>query len=681
MLKVLHGADFHLDSPFSGLKPDAAARRRGEQRELLARLTDLAREREADLVLLSGDLLDGDLVFRETVQALARALGEIPCPVFLAPGNHDWYGPQSPYAALEWPGNVHLFTGPELGAVRLPELGCTVWGAAFCAPRQSASPLRGFHAPAEGVQLAVLHGEVAAQGDYGPISEEDIAASGLDYLALGHVHAPSAMNRAGNTVWAYPGCPQGRGFDELGERGFLFGDVEPGRVDMRFVPFAGRRYESLTVDVSGGDALDAIRRSLPPDTSRDIYRIRLTGETAEPLTLAPLERALSGEFFRLELRDDTRLRRDLWDRCGDDTLRGLFLRRLRQEYDAAAPRRQKEIEQAVRFGLAALKGVGRNVINGLLEERSKDGPFTDFMDFCDRMFDHDLNRRVLESLIKSGAFDRMGCKRSQLMEVFGQVLDGIAASRKRNVEGQLDLFGMGGGEAEQAALPALHLANIPEYTPQQLMTMEKEVTGLYLTGHPMDAYREAARRRGAVTIGSILSDFAREDGPAVYRDGQMVKVAGVISTYKTRTTRNNTLMAYVSLEDDTGGMELLVFARALDQSGGYIRENQAILASGRISVRDEKEPQLMADEIRPLDTPEAEERREAGERKLFIRLPGPDDPRTRKVKLALSFFPGEQPVVLYYQDIRKQSKGYCMIHPSLLADLRERLGEENVVVQ
>ena len=354
MLKVLHGADFHLDSPFAGVRPDAAARRRGEQRELLARLTDLAREREADLVLLSGDLLDGDLVFRETVQALARALGEIPCPVFLAPGNHDWYGPQSPYAALEWPGNVHLFTGPELGAVRLPELGCTVWGAAFCAPRQSASPLRGFHAPAEGVQLAVLHGEVAAQGDYGPISEEDIAASGLDYLALGHVHAPSAMNRAGSTVWAYPGCPQGRGFDETGDRGFLFGDVEPGRVDMQFVPFARRRYEILTVDVSQGDALEAIRRRLPPDTSRDIYRIRLTGETAEPLTLPALEQALSGGFFQLELADDTRLRRDLWDRCGDDTLRGLFLRRLRQEYDAADPRRQKEIEQAVRFGLAAM---------------------------------------------------------------------------------------------------------------------------------------------------------------------------------------------------------------------------------------------------------------------------------------------------------------------------------------
>ena len=197
MLKVLHGADFHLDSPFSGLKPDAAARRRDEQRELLARLTDLAREREADLVLLSGDLLDGDLVFRETVQALARALGEIPCPVFLAPGNHDWYGPQSPYAALEWPGNVHLFTGPELGAVRLPELGCTVWGAAFCAPRQSTSPLRGFHAPAEGVQLAVLHGEGAA------MSTSTAACAGQGRLSG---LTPAAPRGVALTSWEKRAC-------------------------------------------------------------------------------------------------------------------------------------------------------------------------------------------------------------------------------------------------------------------------------------------------------------------------------------------------------------------------------------------------------------------------------------------------------------------------------------------
>ena len=334
--------------------------------------------------------------------------------------------------------------------------------------------------------------------------------------------------------------------------------------------------------------------------------------------------------------------------------------------------------QGIRFGLAALKGVGRNVMNAMLEERTKNGPFTDFMDFCDRMFDHDLNRRVLESLIKAGAFDRMGCRRSQLMQVFGQVLDGIAASRKRNVEGQMDLFGFGGGEGESAPLPALHLPDIPEYSPQELMTMEKEVTGLYLTGHPMDAYREMARKRGAVTIGSILNDFDREEGPTRFRDGERVTVAGVISTYRTRTTRNNTLMAYVNLEDDTASMELLCFARVLGESGGYIRENNAVLVTGRISVRDEKEPQIMVDSIVPLgQEPQPQEKPQ----RLYIRMPSREDPRLRKVELVLSFFPGEDQAVLYFADTKKRYGTRCLLHPALIQDLKERLGEENVVVK
>ena len=333
--------------------------------------------------------------------------------------------------------------------------------------------------------------------------------------------------------------------------------------------------------------------------------------------------------------------------------------------------------QGIRFGLAALKGVGRNVMNAMLEERVKHGPFTDFMDFCDRMFDHDLNRRVLESLIKAGAFDRMGCRRSQLMQVFGQVLDGIAASRKRNVEGQMDLFGFG-GEGESTPLPALHLPDIPEYTPQELMTMEKEVTGLYLTGHPMDAYREIARKKGAVTIGSILNDFDGEEGPERFRDGERVTVAGVIATYKTRTTRNNTLMAYVNLEDDTASMELICFSRVLGESGGYIRENNAVLVTGRISVRDEKEPQIMVDTIVPLHQNEAPQEKEP---RLYIRLPSREDPRMRKVQLVLSFVPGEGQAVLYFEDIKKRYGARCLIHPALIQDLKERLGEENVVVK
>ncbi|MGI5963639.1 MAG: DNA polymerase III subunit alpha [Lawsonibacter sp.] len=337
------------------------------------------------------------------------------------------------------------------------------------------------------------------------------------------------------------------------------------------------------------------------------------------------------------------------------------------------------VGDGIRFGLVALKGVGRAFISGLLAERNAGGPFLDFMDFCQRMFDQDLNRRVIESLIKSGAFDRLGCRRSQLMQVYGQVLDGIAASRKRNVEGQLDLFGLGGGGENTASPPmTLHLPDLPEYSLQERMSMEKETTGLYLSGHPMDQYRQVAHQKGAVTIGSILADFDREEGPQEYRDNQRVLVAGVIASYRTRTTRNHTLMAYVNLEDDTGTMELLCFSRVLDESGVYIRENSAILVEGKISVRDEKEPQLMVDSIRPLgDLEVATTQQET----LYLRFPSREDPRLRKVRLALSFFPGENPAVLYFVDCKKRVGTRCQLHPALLHDLRERLGEENVVVK
>ena len=161
MIKLIHGADLHLDSPFSGLTREQAAARRQEQRELLDRLARLAREREADLLLLSGDLLDSRRTYRETAQALARSLGSLPCPVFLAPGNHDFYGPQSLYAALDWPENVHIFTSGSVRRAELPGLDCVVYGRAFLGPREDRSPLEGFRAERDGrVQLMAVHGEV-----------------------------------------------------------------------------------------------------------------------------------------------------------------------------------------------------------------------------------------------------------------------------------------------------------------------------------------------------------------------------------------------------------------------------------------------------------------------------------------------------------------------------------------
>ena len=337
----------------------------------------------------------------------------------------------------------------------------------------------------------------------------------------------------------------------------------------------------------------------------------------------------------------------------------------------------------LRFGLAAVKGVGVGAVDALLAERVRNGPFTDFVDFCERMFE-EVNRRVVENLIKCGAFDSMGYRRSQLLAVFGQVLDGIAAARKRNVEGQLDLFGM---TAEEDAAPVtLQLPDLPEFSPQERMAMEKETTGLYLSGHPMDAYRQAARNRGAVSVGSILADFKREEGPATYRDEQKVTVAGIISRYKTKTTRNNTLMAYVTLEDDTGAMELLVFSRTLGESGNYIRENSPVIVTGKISVRDEKEPQIMCDTLRPIEDLEQELQRQpasaqATGSKLYLKLPCREDPRMRKIKLVLSMFPGEGQAVLYFEDTGTRVGTPCVVHPSLVAEMRELLGSENVVVK
>ena len=318
MLTIIHGADFHLDAPFAALPPDKARARRAEQRELLDRLAGLAEERRADVVLLSGDLLDGGQTYQETVQALARTLGGIPAPVFIAPGNHDCYGPRSVYAGTAWPDNVHIFSTVAVEGVELPGLNCVVHGAAFTTPQADRSPLMGFAAPRDGrIHLMALHGDVEGKGRYGPIALEDIAASGLTYLALGHIHACSGLQKAGDTYWAYPGCPEGRGFDELGDKGVLVVTVDDGgAVSAEFVPLARRRYEILTVDVTGAESpAAALAAALPADAGEDCYRIVLTGERGEePPELAALAALAEPRFYSVTLRDQTRERRALWAR-------------------------------------------------------------------------------------------------------------------------------------------------------------------------------------------------------------------------------------------------------------------------------------------------------------------------------------------------------------------------------
>jgi len=344
-------------------------------------------------------------------------------------------------------------------------------------------------------------------------------------------------------------------------------------------------------------------------------------------------------------------------------------------------------EEGIRFGLVAVKNIGWGLIRKLVTERTENGQFESFTDFVERLYGHDLNRRALENLIKCGAFDSMGAKRAQLLHVCEAVLDSVAERKRKNLEGQFDLFG--GDTATDGAREQIPLPDIPEYAASDLMRMEKETTGLYLSGHPMDEYRALAKSQGAVRIGDILTDAAGEGGEKRFRDEQYITIAGVVSAYKTKTTRNNTLMAYITLGDDSGDIELLVFARALDRDGAYIAENNPVIVRGKISLRDDKDPQILADSIRPISDLEGgtlpgietSPQPTAKQKKLYVRLQNADDPAYAKIKLILNMFPGEEQMVVYLKDEDKRLSTRCILHPALVAELGEMLGAENVVIK
>jgi len=386
----------------------------------------------------------------------------------------------------------------------------------------------------------------------------------------------------------------------------------------------------------------------------------------------------------------------------------------------------------LRYGLVAVKNIGRGFINEVVAEREKNGPFTGFEEFCRRMYGGDLNRRALESLIKGGCFDGFGANRRQLMMICQTVVDSVSEHRRRNVEGQMDLFGLS-GDTDNHETGGIELPDVAEYPKSDLMRMEREVTGLYLSGHPIDEYRRAASNAGAVGIGDILADFARADGNIKFADDQQVMIAGVIESVKTKPTRNNTLMAYLSLDDGSGSIELLAFQRVIDESGGYMQVSTPVLAAGRLSARDEKEPQIVLNILRPITdvVRMAEERGEFGirnsefgingrgiqdgirdgirdgvrsggaesgisssesgagdrgaggakERTLFVKLRNEDSPEYERLKLVHMMFPGYTRMVIHFSDTKKSVGTKCVIHDAFISELRQMLGSENVVVR
>ena len=350
-MKILHAADLHLDTPFGGHSEGATARLRAALRSVPEQIVALCRYEHCDLLLLSGDVFDGPCT-PDSLRELKRALSEIKIPVFITPGNHDFVTPGSPWLAESWPDHVHIFTQPVMESVALPELDCRVYGAAFTA-MDSGTLLEGFQLQGqEKYHIGVLHGDPVQQNSpYNSVTQAQVAASGLHYLALGHVHKTGSF-RAGSTLCAWPGCPMGRGYDELEEKGVLLVELED-TATIRFIPLEGPRFYELEAPVMTS-AEEAIAAKLPAVGNEDFYRITLTGQCEKP-DLQQLA-AWFAQFPNLQLRDKTRLPLDLWGCIGNDSLEGVYFGLLKEAME-------DQDEQSQRIALLAAK-ISREILDG-----------------------------------------------------------------------------------------------------------------------------------------------------------------------------------------------------------------------------------------------------------------------------------------------------------------------------
>ena len=332
-------------------------------------------------------------------------------------------------------------------------------------------------------------------------------------------------------------------------------------------------------------------------------------------------------------------------------------------------------EGGIRFGLGAVKNIGRGLIRSMAAKRREGGPFRSMQDFLERMDEGELNKRAVENLIRCGAMDGFGCHRSELIGVYEAMMDSIAASRKQNLEGQMGLFAM----LEDEGPSKMDIPHKEEYSRAELMAMEKETTGIYLSGHPMDDYRKLLKNTHVLPIGDLMDEEKR------FQDDQIVSVAGIIQTVKTKTTRNNSVMAYVTMEDDTASIEMLAFASVLGQYGGYIRENSAVVVTGRLSLRDDKDPQILINRVRPISDYASGRPQEAPRpqmpQTLYLRLPGEQGKLYPKIKAILNMFPGTQKTVLFFEDIRARRGTTCDFRENMLRELKNVLGDGNVVLK
>ncbi|MBP3705018.1 MAG: DNA polymerase III subunit alpha, partial [Clostridia bacterium] len=372
-------------------------------------------------------------------------------------------------------------------------------------------------------------------------------------------------------------------------------------------------------------------------------------------------------------------------------------------------------QDSIRFGLLAIKNLGRGVITRMIQERRANGRFKSFYDFCKRMQGRDLNRRAVESLIRCGAFDGMGNNRREMLMAVGPILDQLDSDKRKNIEGQIGFFDFGGDvEADSYQMPRAE-----EFPQAELLSMEKEVTGMYLSGHPMATYAEVYRRDIVARMDEIAQSAAGESEK--YADEQYVDVLAIVSDVKKKATKSGANMAFVTLEDIYGSMEALVFPKVLERCNDLLTPGGAVKAHGRISFTEEKDPKLIVEymtapfspeemlaqgsrgtmpENRPPQNrapqmPQQPARAERPQvqikgyntayRGLYLRVPSLDDPLCKKALQYVEIFDGITDVYLYSLSekklVRAPAKYRVAVNYELVAALKRLLGEGNVALK
>lgn len=327
-------------------------------------------------------------------------------------------------------------------------------------------------------------------------------------------------------------------------------------------------------------------------------------------------------------------------------------------------------EQGIRYGLSAIKSVGRPVIEGVLRERQR-GPFCDLTDFIERMSGKDVNKRTVENLIKAGAFDAFPANRRQMMMVYGQIMDQIAQKRKNELDGQMSLFDFVAEEDKEAY--KIPMPSVSEYGKEDLLAFEKEVLGFYISGHPLDEY-EAQWKRG---ITHVTSDFqAPEEGEeGRLRDGEHVVIGGIITAKTTKTTKSSQMMAFITVEDLVGSVEVLIFPRDYERNKQFLQVDNKVFVSGRVSGEEERASKLILERITPFETVHKE---------LWIQFADRQEYQEREKEMyqILMDSEGKDSVVIYLsrEKMKKTlpASRNVRIHLGLLERLYEVFGEKNV---